>query len=190
MLAVENKLAYNNFMARQAKNSDDLIYTEIKERISEQNSSIKSVDTKSAFVLSFVAAVLAGLVNSSWFNGLSWTYHLTILAPFGITCGFSLAALLVRQYRADPDPTNLIERYKGKDEDSTKGQLTKNYEEVFSNNQTIADKKANLSKIGFVFLAISILALMFTVLFNDNLKGEDTWQTTRYQHPLMQLHQQ
>lgn len=169
--------------------SNDLIYKEVKRRLGEQSTSIKSIDTKAALVLSFVGAILAGLVNSSWFNNLSLSYHLFILAPLGLACITGLATLLVRSYRSDPDPKNLIEGYKNKTEAETKAQLIRNYEDVFSKNEPKVNQKAMLSKISFVFLATSILILLFTVVFvNNNSKGESSWQTTIQPHLQMRQH--
>jgi phosphate/sulfate permease len=172
-------------------NSDKLIYEEVKRRLVEQSASIKTIDTKAALILSFVGAILAGLVNSSWFNGLSSNYHFLILAPLALACIAALATLLVRSYRSDPDPKKLISGYKDKTEAVTRGQLTRNYEEVFTNNEPIILNKARLSKVSFVLLAVATIVLIFAILFaNNNLQGDNTWQTIQHQHqPMYQQYQ-
>lgn len=166
-------------------NSDILIYEEVKRRLIEQSVSIKTIDTKAALILSFVGAILAGLVNSSWFNSLSSNYHFLILTPLGLACIASLATLLVRSYRSDPDPKNLINRYKDKTEAQTRGQLTKNYEEVFTKNEPKITNKARLSKVSFVLLAIAAIVLILVILFANNSQGDYTWQTMQRRHQPM-----
>lgn len=165
------------------KNSDILIYEEVKQRVLEQSTSLKSIDTKAALILSFVGALLAGLVNSSWFISLSTGYLFLILLPLSMTCITSLATLLVRSYRSDPDPKGLIEGYKNKPEDQTRGQLIKNCEEVFTKNEPIIKNKALLSKAAFALLAIVILAIMTAILLAPNIsKGDASWQMIQRPH--------
>lgn len=173
------------------KNSDELIFQEVKRRLAEQSASVKSIDTKAALVLSFVGAILAALVNSSWFNSLSQSFHYFILLPLGLTCIASLATLLVRSYRADPDPKALIDGYKDKTEDKTRGQLIKNYEQVFTNNEPTIKNKALLSKITFVLLALAIIVIIVAILFEPNIsKGDTTWQMMQHpHHPLYRQNQ-
>jgi hypothetical protein len=173
-----------------SKNSDEIIYQEVKRRLIEQGVSIKSIDTKAALVLSFAGAILAGLVNSSWFNGLSASYHSLILLPLGLTCVSSLIVLLVRGYRADPDPKKLIDGYQDKTEEQTRGQLIKNYEEVFIENEQRINNKALFSKITFALLAITTIAIIGVILFTPNTsKGDTTWQMTQHQHRPYRLNQ-
>jgi len=170
-------------------NSDKLIYDEVKRRLTEQSVSIKTIDTKAALILSFIGAILAGLINSSWFNGLSHSYHLLILTPLGLACIAALATLLVRSYRADPDPKKLIEGYSGKTEEATRGQLTKNYEKIYYENEPAIKDKARLSKISFVLLAVATIVLIIAILFaNNNSQGDNTWQTK--QHPRHSMYRQ
>ena len=172
-------------------NSDALIYEEVKRRLIEQSASIKAIDTKAALILSFVGAIVAGLVNSSWFNNLSRNYHLLILVPLSLTCIAALVTLLVRSYRSDPDPKGLIDGYKDKSEDQTRGQLIKNYEEVFTKNQKPIKDKARYSKLSFVLLAATTVAIIIAILYAPNTsKGDSLWQMTQYQRqPIHRLNQ-
>jgi hypothetical protein len=168
------------------KNSDEIIFQEVKRRLIEQSASIKSIDTKSALVLSFVGAMLAGLVNSSWFNSLSTSYHLLILLPIGLTCLAALGTLLVRGYRADPDPKGLIKGYKDKTEEQTRGQLIKNFEDVFAKNEPTIKNKALLSKLAFVLLALATVAIIMTILIAPNTtQGDEKWQMMQHPHRQM-----
>src|SRR5882757_4885539 len=173
------------------KNSDELIFQEIKRRLTEQSTSIKSIDTKAALILSFVGAILAGLVNSSWFNGLSSSYHLLILLPLGLTCLTSLGTLLVRGYRADPDPKGLINGYQDKTQDQTRGQLIKNYEDVYTKNEPTIKDKALLSKVAFILLALATIAIIISILMAPNTtQGDGKWQMMQHPHrPMYRLNQ-
>ena len=153
-------------MANLEKNSDEIIYSEIKQRLANQSESIRSVDTKASLTLTFVGAILAGLVNSVWFIGLKWYYHLAILLSLGVTAAFSLVAVLVRTYRADPDPSGLINNYANKSEVATRGQLIKNMQDSFDKNEATLKDKVKYLKLCFGFLALAVLILGLSIFLS------------------------
>lgn len=148
------------------KNSDELIFSEIKLRLSQQYESIKAIDTKASFVLTFISAILAGLVNSNWFIELTWVYHLIILVSLSIATLFSLIAVLVRSYRYDPDPSGLITKYANRSENITRGQLIKNMQESFDRNASVLNDKVRYLKLGLGFLAVSIFILIISIFLS------------------------
>lgn len=149
------------------KNSDELIFTEVKERLKDQFDSIDSLDTKSGIALGFVGALLAALLNSDWFVRLPFYYLLPILILLCLVAIFALRAFLVRGYRKDPEPSTLIKRYQNKNETETLGVLIKNFEASFNDNvRPIEDKKKYLNW-SFILLASALFVIAAVVLLSS-----------------------
>ncbi len=150
------------------KNSDDLIFSEIKRRLEDIRQSSSSLDTKAALTLTFTGAILAGLVNAAWFLKLGFVWHILILSGFGLTALIALAAVLARQFRQDPDPKALISLYANKSEKQTKGQLIVNFSDCYSHNAKIVANKGRLLKAAFIGLALSISILVIAIFFSTH----------------------
>ena len=148
------------------KNSNDLIFSEIRRRLDDLEESAKNIDTKGVLTLSFIGAIIAGLVNSSWFLDLNFKYHLLILFSLTSTALLAFGAIIVRQYRRDPDPTNLIKNYSNKPEIITKNQLISNFEQSYTNNEQVIKDKAKFLKAAFISLSITIVILAASIIFS------------------------
>lgn len=148
------------------KNSDDLIFEQVAGRLDKQHISINSIDTKAALTISFVGAVLAGLVNSSWFLKLNAAYHIAIMSSFGLTAILALVAVLVREFRQDPDPRALVSLYASRSEKYTKGQLTANFVESYYHNAKIIKFKSLFLKLALACLALSIGVFTVSLFFS------------------------
>ncbi len=151
---------------RPEKNSDDIIFDQVAGRLDKQHISINSIDTKAALTISFVGAVLAGLVNSSWFLKLNAAYHIVIMTSFGLTAILALVAVLVREFRQDPDPRALVSLYANHSEKYTKGQLTANFVESYYHNAKIITFKSLFLKLALACLALSIVVFTVSLFFS------------------------
>lgn len=149
------------------KNSDELIFSEVKEKLKDQFDSIGVLDTKSGIVLGFVGALLAALLNSDWFIKLPCCCLLPILGLICLVALFALLAFLVREYRQDPEPSALIKDYKDKNETETRGVLIKNFEESFNKNSKQIDDKKRYLNLSFILLFITLATTAVIVLFSS-----------------------
>jgi len=150
-----------------AKNSHQILFTEIKERLRDQFQSIDSLDNKAGLTLGFIGALFAGLINSDWFLTLSHIYLLPILALFILTTLSLLLVILVRQYRKDPEPSSLIKGYENETEEKTVAQLIRNFEECYNNNEPQLKHKRIFLNLGFVLLFLT-LVFFAVALYNNN----------------------
>lgn len=154
-------------------NSDKLIFEEVKERLKDQFDSVDSMDTKAGIALGFNGAILAALLNSDWFRTLPIYFSGFILLTICAATGIALKAFLVRAYKKDPDPSKLIEGYQGKTETETRGQLIRNFEKCFKDNQGMIDDKKKYLNWSFKLLTlivgiIALVALISTYINNTN----------------------
>jgi hypothetical protein len=155
------------------KNSDDVIFSELQRRLDDQLHSIQSLDTKAALTLTFVGAIIAGLVNSSWFLGSNNWCKFFILLSLAITAILALLAVIARGYRGDPNPNGLINGYAGKSERVTKGQLTRNYQSAFNDNAKIISRKYVVLNAAFIGLLVSVIVLAASILLVSSNNSKD-----------------
>ena len=163
-------------------NSDRLIFEEVKERLKDQFESIDSVDTKAGIALGFNGAILAALLNSDWFRALPIYFLVPILLLICVVTGTALKAFLIKAYRKDPEPSELIDGYQGKTEKETLGQLIRNFEKCFNDNVNPIEEKKKYLNWSFKLLAltVSIIALVtFISSFTDNLNSYSPWKIYR-----------
>lgn len=151
-----------------ATNSHKIIYSEIKERLKDQFSSIDSLDTKSGISLGLIGALIAGLINSTWFVTLSAFYLIPILILLVASTFFLLRAFLVKDYKKDPEPSALIDGYQDKNEDETIAQLIRNFTTCYDGNKKSIEDKKKYMNIGFILLFCTILFLCISVFFSNN----------------------
>ena len=150
-----------------AKNSHQILFTEIKERLRDQFQSIDSLDNKAGLTLGFVGALFAGLINSDWFLNLPHVYLLPILALLILATLSLLVVILVRQYRKDPEPTSLIKGYENATEEKTVAQLIRNFEECYNKNEPQLKNKRIFINLGFVLLFLTLAFLAVALINND-----------------------
>ena len=163
-------------------NSDRLIFDEVKERLRDQFESIDSIDTKAGIALGFDGAILAALLNSDWFRGLPIYFLVPILLLICFVTGVALKAFLIKAYRKDPEPSELIKGYQGKTEKNTLGQLTRNFEESFNDNVKPIDEKKKYLNWSFKLLALTVGAIAFVAFissFTNNLNSYSLWKLHR-----------
>lgn len=153
-------------------NSHAILFLETKERLRDQFSSINSLDTKAGISLGLIGALVAGLINSSWFLSLSSYLLLPTLLLLVIAISFLLFSLLAREFHKDPEPSALINGYEKKTEEETRATLIRNYAANFDNNKTLVAKKRKYMNLGFIFSFLSIFILCLSVLVQSFTKGE------------------
>lgn len=163
-------------------NSDKLIFEEVKERLKDQFDSVDSMDTKAGIALGFNGAILAALLNSDWFRMLPIYFSAFILLVICVATGVALKAFLVRAYKKDPDPSKLIEGYQAKTEKETRGQLIRNFEKCFNENQKMIEDKKKYLNWSFKLLAsiVGIIAFIaFVSTFVNNINSYSPWRIHR-----------
>ncbi|PIR58224.1 MAG: hypothetical protein COU70_02055 [Parcubacteria group bacterium CG10_big_fil_rev_8_21_14_0_10_35_15] len=163
-------------------NSDRLIFDEVKERLRDQFESIDSIDTKAGIVLGFDGAILAALLNSEWFRGLPIYFLVPILLLICLVTGIALKAFLIKGYRKDPEPSQLIKGYQGKMEKETLGQLIRNFEESFNDNSEPIEEKKKYLNWSFKLLALAVVVMAFVAFLSsisDNLTSYTSWKIHR-----------
>lgn len=148
------------------KNSDQLLFNEIKERLHDQFESIDSIDTKASVALGFDGAILAGLLNSAWFRTLPLYFLIPVLLLICLVTAYALKAFTVKGYRKDPEPTTLIAGYQDKPEEKTLGQLIKNFEESFNDNVKSIDEKKKYLNTSFKLLGLIVITISIIVLLS------------------------
>jgi hypothetical protein len=164
---------------QKTTNSDKLIFEEVKERVKDQFDSVDSMDTKAGIALGFNGAILAALLNSNWFEILPIYFSGFILLVICVTTGIALKAFLVKAYKKDPDPSKLIEIYQIKTEKETRGQLIRNFEECFKNNQKMIEDKKKYLNWSFKLLAliVGVIALIALIsIFTNDINNYSCWK--------------
>lgn len=163
-------------------NSDEIIFQEVKERLKDQFDSVDSMDTKAGIALGFDGAILAALLNSDWFRTLPTYFSIVILLSICSVTAVALKAFIVKAYKKDPDPSKLIEGYQGKTEKETRGQLIKNFEKCFNDNQKIIEDKKKYLNWSFKLLALTVGIIAFVAFIStstNNSNCDSPWRIYR-----------
>ena len=152
----------------KSNDSHNLIYEEIKERLKDQMDSITSIDTKAGIVIALIGAFLGGLVNSSWFLELPKLQLILVLTPLVISLTLALVSIKVADYRKDPEPTPLVDKYAEENQEKTQGQLIRNFADSYDKNKRAITKKEWFINASLIMLGVSILFLCITLISRKN----------------------
>ncbi len=151
-------------LQHEQEDSHYLIYNVIKERVRDQFESIDSLDTKAGAVLALIGVFVVDLLGVKWFIELDPRYLTPVILGLFFTTTFALLAVLAKSYRKDPDPKALIDKYKNKDRKDVLGQLIRNMEVSYTDNEKRVKIKAtffNLALLGIFTATILILVAAF-----------------------------
>jgi len=162
----------NKNQIKKPKDSDQLIYREIKERLRDQFESIDNMNTKAGIILGFDGAILTALLNSDWFRELPSFYLFIVLILICSVTGLALKAFLTEAYKKDPEPSKLIEKYQEETESRTLGQLTRNFEGCFNENKEKIEKKKKYLNWSLGLLALVVFSIAF-ITFVSSIKSEN-----------------
>ena len=146
-----------------SKNSDKIIFEEIKEKNEDQFDSIKTIDNKTGIIIALVGVLTIGLLNSNLLE-INFYFTLSIIALFSLSILFAFLCFIVKSYHRDPDPSNLIEEYKDKLESVTRGQLIRNYACCYCKNVNSIRSKKYLLNISIIIVSISIVFILTLLL--------------------------
>lgn len=154
----------------------DLIYAEVKERLSVQWQAIDSLDSKAGLVLSSASVVIsiaAGLQASS--SQTIQTVPLALLLAGGLLyvfcMVFGLRGFKIRGYRRDPEPGPLHKKYLHEEPELTKGTIIANLIESFEENKKLLDSKAGDIQRSMLFLALETGTLVAALML-QNILGD------------------
>ncbi|MFH1787914.1 MAG: hypothetical protein ABH834_00865 [Candidatus Altiarchaeota archaeon] len=139
------------------KESRDLIFSEIKDRLNFQCSSIDALDTKTSIVLGFIGVILGVLYSSDT------AYNMVSLSGLSLilfSLVLSILAFRTEGYRRDPEPRPFRDDYLSKTENEVRQQLMENWIESFESNKKKISRKAKFINIALILLFLG-LVLMF-----------------------------
>lgn len=148
------------------KNSINIIYSEIKEKVKDQYDSINLLVTKSSIVLPFTGALIAGLLNATAFSSLNITIRSISLSLLILSMVLILISIFIWNYPRDPDPDNLIKRYQNEPELNTKAQLIRNFSECYYRLEKFLRVKKYLLNISFLLITATVIIVVLGILLN------------------------
>lgn len=143
--------------------SHEMVYEEIKARLSKQQSQIDALNSKANSLIGFGGAILAILLGTqtSWLAGNDMSKALTVLGGsmliFSVV--FAYRGYQLQSYRADPNPRALAEKYRDKPIGETREALMSNLVDRFESNECAI--KLKVVQIRWAFrLQLSAVALL------------------------------
>ena len=144
----------------------DIVYVEVKERLAAQLQQVETLDSKAGTVLSIASLVMtiaAGL-QVSFARGAIESLPLTLLvlgtALYASTAFFGFRGYWVRNFRRDPEPGPLRDRYLFQDVNFTKRRILANMIQSFQINRDLIESKVWNIKVAILSLAAETLALV------------------------------
>lgn len=144
----------------------ELVYIEIKDRLAAQLHQVDTLDSKAGTVLSIASLVMtiaAGL-QVSFGRGAVENLPLGLLLSgailYAVTMFFAFRGYWVRNFRRDPDPGPLRDRYLFQSPDFTKRRIMANMIQSFSVNRELIESKVWNIRFAIIFLAAQTLILV------------------------------
>lgn len=147
----------------------DIVFSEAKSALDFQHVQLSSLDMKLGVLLGLSGVILAALLSFPLIrNGNMVTKGLLIAAAALILVSLVSAALgyWVRKYERAPDPRALREFYLVEQPEVTKMVIVDTLLSVYDRNQNRIARKAERTKISFVFVFLGALIIAVTILYN------------------------
>jgi preprotein translocase subunit SecG len=137
-----------------------LVEETIEKQLDNQISHIDSLDTKAGILFGFLAVTLGSAAGSKDFFEAAKTYNALKIAVGAIFIAFllTLVAFAVREYRRDPNPRQLRQKYPSKSEETTRFALSDAYIDSFEANITKINRKVQAIRATLVLAGIGGLA--------------------------------
>lgn len=154
------------------ENSVSLIYENIKNLLSIQQSQKASLENKASMLMAFAGGMFALLMGARD-SILLTPFESQVLILIGISL-FAISVILtiqvtwVRLYRIDPNPEVLAREYLNQSPDETKLQLISNMIGSWKENSVIVERNAVVLRAAFLFQALAFVCLgaaLFLSLF-------------------------
>lgn len=145
-----------------------IIIDEARDKLNDQLDSVKNLDSKATVIVSFSGVILTILLTSSTLNNGSRFAVLIGVFVF-LAALLSIAVLLVRSFKRDPNPRNFYTGYANKSHIETlevlAGSFITSYEE---NNRKVLFKK-HLVNGSFISLGVASLLLVAKLIKMSNI---------------------
>lgn len=150
-------------MKNMADKNSDLIFSEIKERLAMQFQSIDGLDAKAGNIMVFVSVILSIILQ----NDIGAIYLFPIASLF-ISMALAFQAYRAKEYRRDPNPEALVNKYLNSTYAETRDQLISNLKSsCIENKQSIAKKAKDINCS--LFALIYGMFLLIILVVGDNI---------------------
>lgn len=150
----------------------DLVFTEVKEQLAVQLKQVDSLDTKTGLILGFGSLIVTTVmsIKATVTSRGNISLGLLVLAVFtyALIIWYSCLAYKIREYRKDPNPENLYQKYvkeKSYSLNFTKELLVLNCLESFKWNKKIIEDKARYHNLAFAYLVFELVVLSVLIIF-------------------------
>lgn len=144
----------------------EIVYQEVKERLDLQLHQVDTLDGKAGTVLSVASVVMtlaAGLQVSDNREALQgWPLVLLLAGTtfYAFTMLFGFRGYWLRNFRRDPEPGSLRDRYLFQPADFTRRRITANMIQSFEVNRDLVESKVWNIKASIILLAVQTLTLV------------------------------
>jgi hypothetical protein len=147
----------------------DVVLSETKTAVDEQNARISSLDTRLGVLLSLSGVIIAALLSFS----SSLYYDIETKRLLAVTVIILFGSLLsatvgywIRKYKAPPSPTALREFYLTEEQEKTKLAIIDYLASVYEWNQQRIVDKVRCTHISFLLLLLGAIVIGVTLLNN------------------------
>jgi len=152
--------------AGESLQSLDIVYAEVKERLSVQLRQVDASDAKTGTIL-FIASIVIGVgaaAQAAFINerGNDWMLLLFIIPLFSylLTVFFALRSWVIRPYFRDPEPKPLRDYYLSRHPEFTKRRLITQFIRSYEWNARVMKKKVRELRIANWFLLLEVVSLV------------------------------
>ncbi len=144
----------------------EIVYQEVKERLGLQLHQVDTLDGKAGTVLSVASIVMtlgAGLPIARASDAIE-TWPLVLLLAgttfYGSTMFFAFRGYWLRNFRRDPEPGPLRDRYLFQSPDFTRRRIIANMVQSFEVNEPLIESKVWNIKVAILLLGIQTITLV------------------------------
>jgi len=135
----------------------ELVYSNVKEQLNIQFQSIDSLNTKASTVIGFVGVII-GISLNLYSHGNSYLFG-SCMTLFLLSIFFSFSAYKTENYRRDPEPRKLTEKYLTGDSKEVKKQLIDNFIQSYKTNKNKIEKKGRYINYSLILLFVGLILL-------------------------------
>ncbi len=148
----------------------EIVYAEIKDRLDLQLHQVDTLDTKAGTVLTVASVVMtlgAGLPVAASSEDIDMVPLILILAGtlcYASAMFFGFRGYWLRNFRRDPEPGPLRDRYLLQAPDFTRRRIIANMIQSFEVNQPLIESKVWNIKVGILLLAVETVTLVAALI--------------------------
>ena len=140
----------------------ELVYNEVKDALNTQFQSLDGLNAKASVIVGFVGVII-GISLNLYSHSNSYLFG-SCMTLFLISIFFALCAYKVENYRRDPEPRTLTEKYLREDDKKVKKKLIDNSIQSFEDNKTKIEKKVKYINYSIILLFIGLIVLTLSIL--------------------------